>query len=97
MKLVKDYMNDCTVYYWVASPEQTEALSPQFRTFAQAEEWWKECMFSRVDSPERRRDSRTSEKEYQNSDIQIDLSPDETRLSAMAIKVDLDLHKEKTQ
>ena len=97
MKLVKDYISGCTVYYWVSSPEKTEALSPQFRTFAQAEEWWKECMFSRVNSPERRRDSRVSEKQYENSDIQIDLSPDETRLNSRTIKVDLDLHKEKAQ
>ncbi len=54
-------------------------------------------MFSRVDSPERRRDSRVSEKQYENSDIQIDLSPDETRLNSMTIKIDLDLHKEKAQ
>lgn len=95
MKLVKDYINDCTVYYWISNPETHEPVSPQFRSFAQAEEWWKECMFSKVEAPQRRRDNRTTQKQYQNSP-EAQAVPDAS-LRDMAVKVDLDLHKDKTE
>lgn len=54
LKLVKNFINERTVLYWVENTETLEPVSEQFRTIAQAEEWWKEYMFSQYRGMERR-------------------------------------------
>lgn len=100
LKLVKDYINDRTIFYWVTDLESMEAMSPEFRTFDQAEEWWKEFMFTQFSGKERRettydrrRDQALREKYAEQHKNQVSSG---RRITDMAIKIDLDLHKEKT-
>lgn len=102
MKLVKDYINDRTLYYWIEDTETLEPLSPQFRTFVQAEEWWKESVFSQFRGTERRLTTQDRRQDHENRSRRSSMQ-DETTLSTprrvtdLTIQVDIDLHQEKAK
>lgn len=100
LKLVKDYLNQRTVFYWVDNTDTLEPISEQFRSFVQAEEWWKEHMFTQFSGRERRastEDRRQNLEKRQEVDQQSNNSTSTgRRMTDLTVRVNIDLHKEKT-
>ena len=102
MKLVKDYINDCTLYYWIEDTDTLEPISPQFRSFVQAEEWWKESIFSQFRGTERRLTTKDRRKDHETRNRRSSVQEENTpptprRVTDLTIQVDIDLHQEKTK
>ena len=101
LKLVKDYINERTVFYWVEDAETLDPVSEYFRTFVQAEEWWKEHMFTQFSGHERRQtlsDRRQNIEKRDQVDKEKNLSSMNSgrRITDLQVKVDIDLHQTKT-
>ncbi|MGH1462930.1 MAG: hypothetical protein ACRBB6_12925 [Neptuniibacter sp.] len=102
MKLVKDYIDDRTVFYWVKNIESLEPVSPLLRSFVQAEEWWKEFMFTQFSGNERRRSTSDRRQDFEtrqqlSQEHKKSTSDPGRRITDMTIKVHIDKHSEKTK
>ena len=102
LKLVKDYINERTVFYWIENTETLEPISEQFRSFVQAEEWWKGHMFTLFSGVERRKthvdrrqDLEKREEIDQGKNLRSMSSSSGRRITDLQDKVDIDLHQAK--
>jgi hypothetical protein len=98
MQLVKDFLDEGIVLYWV---EDSRQVSPFLHTMVDAEEWWKKYQFAQYEGKERRRtiyDRRSNlemRKHFELNGRYIPPRPNGRRSTDQPVFIALDLFEDK--